>query len=442
VRIKVTPVSRLEGRVEVPGDKSISHRAALFGALARGRTEIGGFLEGEDCLNTLKAVRLLGAEVTRKGPGHYLVDGAGLEGLREPEDILDCGNSGTTARLLLGVLAGQPFWSMLTGDDSLRRRPMGRVAEPLVSMGATVVGRDGGKRLPLAIGGTRPLKGMVYRSPVASAQVKTALLLAGLWADGPVTVEEPALSRDHTERMLAGFGARLEVEDHRVTITPGAELRGQPVTVPGDISSAAFFLAAASIVRHARVTLANVGVNPTRTGFLDVLRAMGARLTLAAPQRGHGAKIEAEPAADLTVMESSLRGGEIGGELIPRLIDEVPVLAVTACVAEGVTRVRDAAELRVKESDRLHTLATELGRMGADIAERPDGLEIRGGRRLRGATVESRGDHRIAMALVVAGLVADGPTVVEHAECIATSFPEFAQALNGLAGQPCAVALP
>ncbi len=442
MRIRVTPVSRLEGRVEVPGDKSISHRAALFGALARGRTEISGFLEGEDCLNTLKVIRLLGAEVTRKGPGHYLVDGAGLCGLSEPEDILDCGNSGTTARLLLGVLAGQPFWSVLTGDESLRGRPMGRVAEPLRLMGATVVGRDGGKRLPLAVGGARPLKAITYRSPVASAQVKTALLLAGLWADGPVTVEEPALSRDHTERMLRGFGARLEIEQRRVTITPGVELRGQPVAVPGDISSAAFFLVAGSIVREARLTIGNVGVNPTRAGVLDALGAMGARLSLTPLGTAHGEGGPAEPAADLTLAAAALRAGEVGGELIPRLIDEVPVLAVAASAAAGVTRIRDAAELRVKESDRIHAIATELGRMGADIVELPDGLEIRGGKRLRGATVQSAGDHRVAMALIVAGLVADAPTVVEDTGCIATSFPGFVQALNGLAGRPCAVPLP
>jgi len=352
--------------------------------------------------------------VTKKGAGHYLVDGGGLDGLGEPADILDCGNSGTTARLLLGVLAGQPFWSVLTGDESLRRRPMGRVAEPLRRMGATIVGRDGGQRLPLCVGGTRPLKALAYRSPVASAQVKTALLLAGLWADGPVTVEEPALSRDHTERMLEGFGARLEIEPRRVTITPGGELRGQPVAVPGDISSAAFFLVAATIVSEAHVTIA------TALSVWTFGQSMGAEKTVADVER------------TITRVQPPLTWE-------PRLIDEVPVLAVAACAAAGVTRVRDAAELRVKESDRIHAIATELGRMGADIVELPDGLEIRGGRRLRGATVSSAGDHRIAMALVVAGLVADGSTVVDDTACIATSFPGFVQALNTLAGRPCAV---
>ncbi|HEV8436959.1 MAG TPA: 3-phosphoshikimate 1-carboxyvinyltransferase [Methylomirabilota bacterium] len=445
MRVRVTPVTRLEGALEVPGDKSISHRAALFGALAQGRTEISGFLEGEDCLNTLKAARQLGALVTKKAAGDYLVDGAGLMGLVEPDDVIDCGNSGTTARLLIGVLAGQPFSAVLTGDESLRRRPMGRVVEPLRAMGAIVVGRDGGKRLPLCVSGTRPLKGLTYRSPVASAQLKTALLLAGLWADGPVTVEEPALSRDHTERMLGGFGARLQIDGRRVRITPGDALHGRAVAVPGDISSAAFFLVAGSIVGQARVTIRQVGINPTRTGLLDVLDAMGARLTRSAPGRGDS-EHAAEPAADLTASDAALRGVEVAGDLIPRLIDEIPVLAVAACVATGVTSIRDAAELRIKESDRILTIATALRRMGADIVERPDGLEIRGGRRLRGATVTSGGDHRIAMALITAGLVADGPTVVEDTACIATSFPGFIHALNAMAGSgsggPCVVELP
>jgi 3-phosphoshikimate 1-carboxyvinyltransferase len=438
VTVRVSPIGRLRGILEVPGDKSISHRAALFGALAEGRTEITGFLEGEDCLNTLKAVRALGAGVTRKGPGHYLVDGAGLTGLVEPDNVIDCGNSGTTARLLLGVLAGQPFCTVLTGDESLRRRPMGRVAEPLRQMGATVVGRDGGRRLPLAVCGARPLKALRYSSPVASAQVKTALLLAGLWADGPVTVEEPAASRDHTERMLASFGARLTVSPRRVSLTPGGRLTGQPIAVPGDLSSAAFFLVAAAVLPEASVTVQNVGVNPTRTGALDVLAAMGARI--GRPEGGGAGG--AEPAADLTVTSGPLRGTEIAGELVPRLIDEVPVLAVAACVADGRTVIRDAAELRVKESDRIATIAAQLGRMGADITERPDGLEIRGGRRLRAAVVRSGGDHRVAMALVVAGLAAQGNTLVEDTECIATSFPGFLPALNGLAGVQCAVEQP
>ena len=429
MRLRVQPVARLRGAVAVPGDKSVSHRAALFGAIARGRTEITGFLEAEDCGRTLSAVQALGAHVTRKGPGHYLVDGVGLTGLSEPDDVVDCGNSGTTARLLMGVLAGQPFWTFLTGDASLRSRPMARVAEPLRAMGATVVGRSGSTRLPLAVGGARPLRALEHRSPVASAQVKSAILLAGLWADGPVTVEEPATSRDHTERMLGGFGVPLRVEGRRITLAPGQELRGQSVAVPGDISSAAFFLAAGLVVPEARVDLAHVGVNPTRTGLLDVLAAMGARVG-----RAGGAHEGGEPVADLTVAPGPLRGVEVGGEIVPRLIDEVPALAVVACAASGVTRVRDAAELRVKESDRIRAIARALGRMGADVREHPDGLEIHGGRPLTGAVVESGGDHRMAMALAVAGLAARGETVVEDAACIATSFPGFVDTLNHLAG--------
>lgn len=433
MRIRVRPARRLSGRVAVPGDKSISHRAALFGALASGRTEITGFLEGEDCLATLKAVRALGAEVTRKGPGHYLVDGAGVNGLSEPDNVIDCGNSGTSARLLVGVLAGQPFWTVLTGDDSLRSRPMDRVAEPLRRMGATVVGRREGSRLPLAVRGARPLTALTYASPVASAQVKTALLLAGLWADGPVTVREPSQSRDHTERMLGGFGARLTVGPEGITLTPGAPLSGQPVAVPGDISSAAFFLVAAAAAPDAEVTVTQVGTNPTRTGVLEALGAMGAQI-----ESVTGSQAAAEPVADLVVRGGALRGTEIGGALVPRLIDEVPILAVAACLAEGPTEIRDAAELRVKESDRIRAVASELGRLGARITERPDGLRIEGGARLRGAVVQSGGDHRMAMALVVAGLLADGETVVEDTECIATSFPGFLNAVNDLAGTQAA----
>ena len=437
MRIRVRAPKRLSGAVEVPGDKSISHRAALFGAVASGRTEVTGYLEAEDCLNTLKAVRALGALVTRKGPGHYLVDGAGLFGLREPDQVIDCGNSGTTARLLMGVLAGQPFWTFLTGDDSLRRRPMRRVGEPLTRMGATVVGREDGSRLPLGVRGARPLKAITYDSPVASAQVKTALLLAGLWADGPVTVTEPVRSRDHTERMLAGFGARLSVDGRTVRLTPGAELRGQGIAVPGDISSAAFLLVAGTIVPEAEITVSGVGVNETRAGILEALESMGARVG-----RSHPALAAGEPVADLTTGSATLRGALVGGPMIPRLIDEVPVLAVAACMAHGRTRITDAAELRVKESDRIRSIATELGKLGARIIETPDGVEIEGGARLRGTRVQSGGDHRMAMALVVAGLVADGETVVEDTECIGTSYPGFVETVNALAGARCLEELP
>ena len=437
MRIRVRAPKRLSGTVQVPGDKSISHRAALFGAIASGRTEITGYLEGEDCLNTLTAVRALGALVTRKGPGHYLVDGAGLSGLREPDQVIDCGNSGTTARLLMGVLAGQPFWTFLTGDDSLRRRPMKRVVEPLTRMGATVVGREDGSRLPLGVRGARPLRAIAHDSPVASAQVKTALLLAGLWADGPVTVTEPVRSRDHTERMLRGFGARLSVDGTTVTLTPGAELRGQGIAVPGDFSSAAFLLVAGTIARGAEITVTGVGVNETRTGLLDALEWMGAPVG-----RSHAALAAGEPVADLTTRSATLRCAVVGAPMIPRLIDEVPILAVAACMAQGRTRITDATELRVKESDRIRSIAAALGKLGARITEAHDGLEIEGGARLRGATVQSGGDHRMAMALCVAGLVAEGETIVEDTECIGTSYPGFVETVNALADAPCVEELP
>ena len=430
MRFRIRPIARLRGEAEVPGDKSVSHRAALLGALAEGVSEVQGYLEAEDCLRTITAVQALGAEVTRKGPGHYRIAGGGLRGLSEPGDVVDCGNSGTTARLLAGVLAAQPFCTMLTGDASLRRRPMGRIAEPLRAMGATITGRADGTRLPLAIRGAAPTKAIRYATPVASAQVKSAVLLAGLAADGPVTVTEPAPSRDHSERMLRRFGARLVSDDCVVSLTPGP-LRATTVVVPGDISSAAFLLVAGAVVADARVTLHRVGVNPTRTGVLDVLQAMGARIqTTQAADDG-------EPTASLTVTSSALSATTIGGALlIPRLIDEVPVLAVAAAVASGVTVVRDARELRVKESDRIATLARELSRMGAAVEERPDGMAITGGRRLHGAAVSSGGDHRMAMALTVAGLVADGETVVDDVACVATSFPTFVDLINTLAGTP------
>jgi 3-phosphoshikimate 1-carboxyvinyltransferase len=427
VKFRVRAVSGLSGSADVPGDKSISHRSALLGAVAEGPTEITGYLEAEDCLRTITAVQLMGADVTRKGPGHYRIAGAGLRGLQEPADVIECGNSGTTARLLLGLLAGQPFWAMLTGDASLRRRPMARVSEPLRAMGATIVGRAAGGRLPLAVRGADRPKAFSYTSPVASAQVKSAILLAGLRADGPVSVTEPAASRDHSEVMLRMFGAQVDTRERMVTLTPGT-LRGTSVQVPGDISSAAFLLVAAAIVRDARVTLHRVGVNPTRTGLLDVLEAMGARVQQTASVK------DGEPMASLTLAGSELAATTVGGAMIPRLIDEVPALAVAAALAHGTTEIRDAAELRVKESDRIAAIARELGRMGVRVEERPDGMAIPGGQRFRGAPVSSGGDHRMAMALAVAGLVADGETVIDDTACVATSFPTFVDTVNALAG--------
>ena len=429
----VHPVRRLAGAISVPGDKSVSHRAALLAAVADGVTEVQGFLEGEDCLGTLRAVTALGADVTRKGPGHFVIQGVGLDGLTEPGDVVDCGNSGTTVRLLLGVLAGQPFSTVVTGDDSLRRRPMERVMEPLARMGASVIGRRDGGRLPLAIRGMRPLHPIRHVSPVASAQVKSAVLLAGLWASGPVSVVEPARSRDHTERMLGAFGGEVHADGDTVTLSPGRRLTGRLCRVPGDISSAAFFLVAGAAAPDGAVTVRGVGVNPTRTGALDVLEAMGAEARIAA-REGDG-----EPVADLTVGSGQLRGTEVGGALVPRAIDELPILAVAAACAEGPTVVRDAAELRVKESDRIRALVSELTRMGVEIEERPDGFRVAGRRPgtsapFRGTRVSSWGDHRLAMALIIAGLLAEGPTVVESVDCIATSYPDFVPTCRMLAG--------
>jgi 3-phosphoshikimate 1-carboxyvinyltransferase len=428
VRFRVRPIARLHGAAEVPGDKSVSHRAALLGAVAEGVSEVQGYLEAEDCLRTLTAVQALGAEVTRKGPGHYRIAGGGLGGLSEPTDVIDCGNSGTTARLLAGVLATQRFWTMLTGDASLRGRPMGRIAEPLRAMGATIVGRAEGTRLPLAVRGAAPTRAGTYATPVASAQVKSAILLAGLAAEAPVTVTEPAPSRDHSERMLRRFGARVATEDRTVTLTPGP-LRATSVAVPGDISSAAFLLVAGAVVGEGRVTVHRVGVNPTRTGVLDVLAAMGARI------EATNFADEGEPTASLGVTAGVLAPTTIGGALlIPRLIDEIPVLAVAAAAAAGVTVIRDAQELRVKESDRIAALGRELVKLGAAVEERADGMTITGGGRLRGAAVSSGGDHRMAMALAVAGLIADGETIIDDVACVATSFPAFADTVNTLAG--------
>lgn len=432
MNLRVHPAVRVSGRIGVPGDKSVSHRAALLGAVAEGPTAIQGFLEGEDCLRTLRAVEALGVTVTRKGPGEYVVHGAGLEGLREPEDVLDCGNSGTTARLLLGLLAGQPFAATLTGDGSLRRRPMERVVEPLTAMGARILGRAGGGRLPLTVAGTRPLRPVRYPSPVASAQVKSAILLAALWASGPVTVEEPAPSRDHTERMLRFLGADLTVEGRAVTLRPGGRLHGRGLRVPGDLSAAAFWLVAGLLAEEGEVTVEGVGVNPTRTGLLDVLAAMGGRVDIV-PRPADG-----EPVADLRVAPAALQGTTVAGPLVVRAIDELPALAVAAARAEGPTEVRDATELRVKESDRIQALATELAKLGVEVEERPDGFRILGGgrgRRWRAARLRSWGDHRLAMALTVAALSADGPCVVEDADCVATSYPGFVDALRGLAGE-------
>lgn len=412
----------LRGEIIPPGDKSLSHRAVMFSAIAEGTTELSGFLAGEDTLNTVQAVRRLGIAVDDRGNGALTVQGRGLNGLVEPESVLDLGNSGTGMRLLAGLLAGQEFFSVLTGDQYLINRPMGRIVEPLRSMGAVIDGRDGGKRAPLAVRGAgRSTKAISYRSPVASAQVKSAVLLCGLFADGRTTVVEPQKSRDHTERMLRFFGLEVEERGLQVSIQGRKRLRARGrLDIPADLSSAAFFLVAAAIVPGSDVLIRNVGVNPTRTGVVDVLKDMGADITMRDLREQAG-----EPVADLQVRHRGLKAAAIGGEIIPRLIDEIPVIAVAAAYAEGTTVIRDAAELRVKESDRIAVMAAELRKLGANVRELPDGMEITGGGRLHGAVCESRGDHRIAMSLAVAGLNAEGQTTVRDADWIDTSFPGF-----------------
>jgi 3-phosphoshikimate 1-carboxyvinyltransferase len=416
----------VRGVLSIPGDKSISHRALIVGALSEGVTEVTGCLRSDDCQRTTHILQALGVTVEGWDGEPVRIHGKGRDGLREAEEVLDCRNSGTTLRLLTGVLSGQPFLSVLTGDASLRRRPMDRVVLPLREMGAKIWGRAKDTLPPLAIRGGK-LQGITYRSPLASAQVKSAILLAGLFADGPATVIEPHVSRDHTERMLQAAGQSIHREGSMVTLTPTGPLRAQRISVPGDFSSAAFFLVAGLILPDADLTVKGVGINPTRTGLLEVLQAMGGSVEVLQREESTG-----EPRASLRVRSSPLRCVELGGDLIPRLIDEIPVLAVTAAVADGKTVIRDAAELRVKESDRIVAIARELKKMGVRVEELSDGLIIHGRGVLQGAAVESYGDHRMAMALAIAGLKAVGTTTVVDTECIHTSFPGFVTILRDL----------
>lgn len=423
LQIKPPPQGlRLQGRVRIPGDKSISHRALMLGAIATGETVIEGLLLGEDPRSTAACFQSLGAQISELNTQKVIVQGMGLGNLQEPPDVLDAGNSGTTLRLMLGLLATQPnCFFTVTGDQSLRSRPMSRVIKPLQEMGAQIWGRHHHTLAPLAVQGQR-LKPIHYQSAIASAQVKSCILLAGLGVEGETTVTEPALSRDHSERMLRAFGADLRVDPETlsVTVSGPAHLQGQAIIVPGDISSAAFWLVAASIIPASELLIENVGINPTRTGILDVLWAMGANISFENERLVTG-----EPVADLRVKASPLQGTRIGGEIIPRLIDEIPILAVAAAAAQGTTRIEDAAELRVKESDRLTVMAQQLNRMGAQVTELPDGLEILGPTPLQATTVNSFNDHRIAMSLAIAALGAQGETILEQAEAAAISYPNF-----------------
>lgn len=415
----IAPGGSLQGEIQVPGDKSISHRAIMLGALGEGETVVLGLLRGEDNLSTLEAFRAMGILCEEDADGTLRIAGRGLHGLQEPQDVIDCGNSGTTMRLMTGLLAGQKFFSVMTGDRFLRKRPMKRVVTPLSAMGARILGRAGGEYAPLALQGAA-LKGITHHSAVASAQVKSALLLAGLYAEGPTTVHEPHLSRDHSERMLRWFGADIRPFEGGVTLYPGAPLKGREVVVPGDISSAAFFMVAALIVPGSELLIRQVGVNPTRSGIIDILRQMGGSVELLDRRDCSG-----EPVADILVRASRLRGIEIGGAVVPRAIDEFPVVSVAAAFAEGRTVIRDARELRVKETDRIASMCSQLGALGARVEPREDGMVITGGGALSAGSVSSLGDHRIGMSMAVAALGATGPVAVDDTGCTATSFPGF-----------------
>lgn len=420
-----TKVNSLKGEVSIPGDKSISHRAVMFGSLAEGTTEVTNFLQGADCLSTISCFRKLGIEIENTSQ-RILIHGKGLHGLTEPSDTLDTGNSGTTTRLISGILAGQRFTTILNGDASIQTRPMKRIITPLSMMGADITSLKGNDCAPLRICGGQ-LHGIAYKSPVASAQVKSCVLLAGLYADAPTSVTEPVLSRNHTELMLAGFGAHVASSGTTATIEPEPDLNGMKIEVPGDISSAAYFLAAGLMIPNSKILIKNVGINPTRDGILRVAKEMGGDITILNEKTSGG-----EPTCDLLVRSSSLKGVTIGGKIIPTLIDEIPMIAVMACFAEGITTIKDAQELKVKESNRIDTVVTNLKAMGAHIEATDDGMIIEGGYPLHGAVIDSHLDHRIAMSFAIGALGADGETRIEGAECVKISYPEFYQTLEKL----------
>lgn len=424
--ITITQKQKLRGTLSVPGDKSISHRSVMFGAIAKGITEIHGFLLGEDCLSTISCFRKLGISI-EMNDSTVIVHGKGLHGLSAPKETLDVGNSGTTLRLITGLLAAQNFSSKLTGDSSIQKRPMNRVARPLGLMDACFEGKNNENLYaPFTIHG-KQLKGIEYTLPVASAQVKSALLLAGLYAQGETIIEEPEPTRDHTEIMLNYMGANIEQKGNIIFCHPISELYGKKIEVPGDISSAAYFIVAGCICPDSEILIQNVGLNPTRTGIIDILIKMGATISIQNEKVISGEKV-----GDVFVKSSQLTGCVIGGKDIPRLIDEIPVLAVAACFANGTTRIQDASELKVKESNRIQTVVTELKKFGATIKETEDGMEIQGGATLSGCTVESYNDHRIAMSMAIAGIMAKGETTITNSNCANISFPSFFDLLTKL----------
>lgn len=422
--MEIKKQTRLRGELTVPGDKSISHRAVMFGSLAQGTTRITHFLEGADCLSTISCFRKMGVDIERNA-SEILVHGKGLHGLSAPSEILDVGNSGTTTRLISGILAGQSFTSELNGDASIQSRPMKRIMTPLQSMGADIVSIKGNECAPLRITG-KSLQAVHYQSPVASAQVKSCVLLAGMYADGITRVTEPVLSRNHTEIMLNYLGAKVTSQGTTASIEPEPLLKAREIQVPGDISSAAYFIAAGLLTPDSQILLRNVGINPTRDGILKVCRAMGANITLL------NVNEEGEPVADLLIRSSQLHGTTVEGSIIPTLIDEIPMIAVMAAFAEGTTVIRDAAELKVKESDRIAVVTEGLRRMGADIQPTEDGMIIHGGKPLQGAKINSYLDHRIAMSFAVAGTICDGTMDIVNGDCVNISYPGFYKDLYSL----------
>jgi len=426
VELVLEKVSKLKGNIFVPGDKSISHRSLILGSIALGETRIYNFLNSLDCLKTLECMQALGAEIELGKDNSVKIKGKGLYGLQEPKGILDVGNSGTTIRLLTGLLSGQNFYSVLSGDDSIRRRPMKRVVEPLRLMGADILGRKDGQFAPLSIKGSK-INPFQYTLPVASAQVKTALLLAGLYTTGETVVKEPLPTRDHTERMLEIMQADLKISPPKIKVMGRKELSGTNIFIPGDISSAAYFIAAASTLKDSQIRIKQVGVNPTRTGIIEILKKMGTKIDIVNYQVKSN-----EPQADLMIEYSKLKGVEIKKKNVPFLIDELPLIAVVATQAQGKTVVSGARELRVKETDRIKAIVSELKKMGADIEEREDGFAVNGPTRLQGAVCESYNDHRIAMSLAVAALLAEGKTIIKNSECIDISFPGFENTLQKL----------
>ena len=428
MKLIIKPAQKIEAEIQVPGDKSISHRAIMIGSLAKGETVINGFLPSADCLATVECAKKLGIDIQMTNECNIIIKGKGLRGLVEAKGVLDVGNSGTTIRLLTGILAGQEFITKITGDKSIQKRPMMRIVKPLREMGGKIEGRRENNEIyaPLEISGTK-LSAIEYDLPVASAQVKSAVLLAGLFADGETTVVEKNQARDHTERMLSYFGAQIKVSGFCSSVFGLKEFNGAELDIPGDISSAAYFMVAGLLAPNSTLLIRGVGVNPTRTGIIDVLHRMGAELKVMDEQM-----ISEEPRANVLVRTSKLKGIKISGEIIPRIIDEIPIIAVAATQAEGVTEIRGAKELRVKESDRIMTMALALKKLGARVHELEDGLVIEGPTKLKGANIESFGDHRVAMSMAIAGLIAEEETVIKNSACIETSFPGFGSILTSL----------